>query len=403
MSALPVNKTEEFVLGTCRRSFLSLWCYNNPTGKDGKELCDILVICDPHVIIISVKEVLLKGGENPAVEYDRWERKAVEASVKQLYGAQRWLVSASQVARSDGSPGLNLPLAADRKVHRVAVAFGGRGEVAIKSGDFGKGFVHVMSEHSFHEVLTELDTVTDLVDYLAAKEVCVTGGCAIVIEGSESNLLGWYLFHGRSFPSVPDFMIVDDTIWQGIREKPEFKRRKEADREGYTWDKLIECLSDPNAKPIGEAGPQLTDLELALRAMARETRFARRILGRGVREFLEQAKDGKLRSRILNGPSGVIYVLMFFPAGEDPKFRIAELCNRCFLARHAIGSGDTVIGVGISEYVQGAGSASDLIYLNVTDWSAADDETAVRMKADLGFFAEAAIRRRHEDEYPVSD
>ena len=89
MSALPVNKTEEFVLGTCQRSFLALWCYNNPRGKDGKELCDILVICDPHVIIISVKEVLLKEGKN-AVEYKRWERKAVDASVKQLYGAQRW-------------------------------------------------------------------------------------------------------------------------------------------------------------------------------------------------------------------------------------------------------------------------------------------------------------------------
>ena len=69
--------------------------------------------------------------------------------------------------------------------------------MAIKSGDFGKGFVHVMSEHSFHEVLTELDTITDLVHYLAAKEVRVTGGCAIVIKLYKSNLLGWYLFHGQ--------------------------------------------------------------------------------------------------------------------------------------------------------------------------------------------------------------
>ena len=42
---------------------------------------------------------------------------------------------------------------------------------------------------------------------------------------------------------------------------------------------------------------------------------------------------------------------MFFPAGENPEFRIAELGNRCFLGRHAIGSGDTVIGIGISEYI----------------------------------------------------
>jgi len=71
MSPVPVNRTEEFVLGVCQNSFLSLWCYNNPRGKKGKELCDILVICAPDVIIISVKEVLLKGDENSSVEYDR--------------------------------------------------------------------------------------------------------------------------------------------------------------------------------------------------------------------------------------------------------------------------------------------------------------------------------------------
>ena len=46
-------------------------------------------------------------------------------------------------------------------------------------------------------------------------------------------------------------MIVDDTIWQGIREKPEFKRRKEADCESYTWDKLVEFL------PVGRRTPRL--------------------------------------------------------------------------------------------------------------------------------------------------
>src|SRR3546814_3655463 len=68
----------------------------------------------------------------------------------------------------------------------------------------------------------------------------------------------------------------------------------------------------------------VTGVQTCALPISRETRFSRRILGRGVREFLEQAKAGKLRSRILNGPSGVIYVLVFFPAGEDPKFRITE-------------------------------------------------------------------------------
>lgn len=401
MKGLPVNKTEEFVLSVCRRSFLSLWCYNNPKGKDGDELCDILVVCDPDLVIISVKEVVLKVNEYSAVEHTRWKRKAVDDSVKQIYGAQRWLASASNVIRSDGTCGVFLPTVAERNVHRVAVAFGGQGEVPIPSGDFGKGYVHVMSECSFHEVLTELDTVTDLVKYLAAKE---NSRCSKFTLGSESNLLGWYLFNGRTFPSGLDAILVDDGIWEDIQEKPQFKRRKEADRESYFWDRLIECLSDPDTKPVIEAGPQLTNLEFALRSMAREDRLSRRILGRGVREFVEQAKAGRLRSRIMLSPSGVIYVFAFFKPEEETKLRAAELANRCFLARHVAGCGDTVIGVGISEYIQGIGSASDLIYLNLGKWSAADDKKALRMKADCGCFADAAIRRLNisEDEYPES-
>jgi len=52
MSDAPLNRSEAFVLGVCQQSFLSLWCYNNPRSKPGKELCDILVICDPDVIVI---------------------------------------------------------------------------------------------------------------------------------------------------------------------------------------------------------------------------------------------------------------------------------------------------------------------------------------------------------------
>jgi hypothetical protein len=400
MSTLPLTESEAFVYDICRRSFLSLWCYNNPRGKDGKELCDILVVCDPHVIILSVKDITLKV-ENEAAEFEKWTRKAVEASIKQLYGAARWLASASQITRSDGSPGLALPPLSARMVHRVAVAFGGRGEVPISSGDFGKGLVHVMSETSFHEVMTELDTITDLVEYLEALQVSASSGCTMIVEGSESNLLGWYLSNERSFPKGQDVMILDDTIWKGLQERPEFKRRKEADRDSYFWDKLIEGLSDPNAKPIGESGAELSEFELALRVMAREPRFYRRGLGRHAHEFFDQAKAGKLRSRILNSPSGVIYVLAFFSQHEDLKNQSAELGARCLIARHQIGKGDTVIGIGIGRHVSGKGSVSTLCYVKCPNWSAQDDAQAVKMKSSMGFFAKSALRHSHEDEYPT--
>ena len=40
---------------------------------------------------------------------------------------------------------------------RIAVAIGGNGETIIKSGDFGKGYVHVLTERGFEDLLTELN------------------------------------------------------------------------------------------------------------------------------------------------------------------------------------------------------------------------------------------------------
>jgi hypothetical protein len=229
---------------------LSLWCYANPRGKNGKELCDVLIVCDPHVIVISVKDIRLKSDNKDDVE--RWQRRAVDASVDQLYGAERWLQFAEAVTRRDGTPGLPLPVRSDRKVHRIAVACGSQGRVARSSGDFGKGFVHVMTEEGFFDVLGELDTIHDFATYLEAKETWIAGDRSVVLEGSELNLVALYVSNGRTFPADADHVIVRDGLWQEMLARPEFQKRKALDRESYVWDALVERLSDPNAKPASQ-------------------------------------------------------------------------------------------------------------------------------------------------------
>ncbi|WP_199306686.1 NERD domain-containing protein [Anabaena sphaerica] len=97
----------------------------NPQGKTpGKELYDVLIVCDPHVIVISVKDIQLKNTDDPSVDWKRWQRKAIEDSIKQIRGAIRWLEQAEYVVQKDGSQGLKLPLMSTRIYHRVAVAFG---------------------------------------------------------------------------------------------------------------------------------------------------------------------------------------------------------------------------------------------------------------------------------------
>jgi hypothetical protein len=106
-----MNASEELVFRLCQRSFLSLWSYANPLSKPGKELCDLLVVCNPDIVLFSVKDVAYKSsGEDTTKGWERWRRRAIEDSVKQLYGAERWLQNADRVIRSDGSPGIALPV-----------------------------------------------------------------------------------------------------------------------------------------------------------------------------------------------------------------------------------------------------------------------------------------------------
>jgi hypothetical protein len=63
--------SERFVAELCHRAFLRLWTHPSPKGKKDKELCDCLVVCGPHIIIVSVKEIQYRDTGN-RTGWDRW-------------------------------------------------------------------------------------------------------------------------------------------------------------------------------------------------------------------------------------------------------------------------------------------------------------------------------------------
>jgi hypothetical protein len=402
MSSPPVNSSEEFVHYICKKSFLSLWCYNNPRGKKGKELCDILVVCNPYVLIISVKDIRLKETIDSIVDLEKWKRRAVDSSTKQIYGAERWLQSAKQVICNDGSLGVELPSVNIRKTYRIAVAFGSRDEVSLNDGNFGRGFIHVITESSFFEIFTELDTIEDFIGYIRDKEAFLTTQRSIINIGTESDLLGIYLYNGRTFPSGPDLLIVQDDIWKEIQLKPEFKARKIADEESYIWDKLIEIIAGDESQEHPEYGFVLNDRERAVRGMARENRFSRRLLGKGFLEFIRLAKEGKVRSRALRSYSGAVYVFIFFRKDTERQYRISELTARCLIARSKFTDANNILtGIGISEYDTSIGSYTDIVFMEFSDWTPDTEYEAKEMEKEFKFFHKQPLFHVSQDEYPT--
>ena len=371
----------------------------NPRKKPhGKELCDVLVVCEPDVIIFSVKQIRLTDSGDLEIDAQRWRRRAVDESCKQIYGAERTLKQSTSVIRNDSSIGLALPRAEEIRIHRVAVALGGKRKVGLPFGEFGKGFAHVMDEASFLTLLNELNTISDFVSYLAVKEEFCGGQARVQFDGPEENLLAAYLHNGRKLPQNADVIVVGDGLWKQFVEKEEYRRKQEADKDSYVWDSLIERFAQDFLKGQLEFAPSPSDTERAIRQIARENRFARRVLGKSFKEFLDNSQQ--IAARMMKSPSGVVYVFLASPHGTAREVRQAELGNRCFVARGLNRECSHVVGIATERYEKGKGFSLDLCNVFRPNWSADDQRLMEQMQKDLGYFARPKVTKESEDEYP---
>lgn len=398
------NPAEELVAGICRRNFLSLWSYPNPRGKGGKELCDVLVVCDPFLIIISVKAPSYSESLDISTGWKRWQKKAIEESAKQISGANRWLQSATHVTRRDGTRGLPIPPKERRRVFRLAIALGGRGEVPIFGGRSRGGFLHVFNESALDRVLGELDTIIDFTNYLEAVEDLLSVS-KVTVLGGEEELLAIYLRNGRAFPNKPDLLIIDGDLWEGLEKEPDYQAKKHADKISYVWDTLLDTFAQDVLKGHMAFGGGLEANEQVLRVMAKETRFNRRILGRGFRDFMDLTAKGKIRSRCTRSPSGVGYVFLACPHGTPRSNRIHELEVRCFVARGLLTHEHvtTVVGLATERYERGRGFSLDLALTHLPEWTSDHQSRMEEIQRKLGTFASPMRTPFSEDEYPSPD
>jgi len=387
-----MTDSERLVFDLCSKSFLSLWAYASPRRPDGRELCDALIVFGNAVVVFSVKEIIPSATAETDVAFQRWTKKAVDDSVKQLGGANRELKSMQQVVRHDGSPGVSLPALGDRRVHFVAVAAGANRKFPIAAGRQGFGYIHVLDEFSLRALMDELDTASDFLRYLHDKEA-FRG--AMVLHGGEENLLGTYLHQNRTLPDV-DHLVIDDDVWTKVKSQPEFVARKAEDRISYGWDRLIEGLLSDLTVAL-EAGHSLSDYELAVRTMATEDRFARRCLSSA---FLDWLHKRQLGARNLQSPSGVGYVFSIYPRHGDREQRRKDLEVRCLAARSpSVLNVERVIGIA-TELYDPSGYSLDVVYLHLPSWSEEDERHLQDARSKLGILQSPERRWLSVSEFP---
>ncbi len=387
-----LTPSEALVTRLSTNSFLRLWTHANPVGKGGKELCDCLVICGPHIIIFSVKEIEYRD-TGDKTGWDRWQKTAIDKSVKQIWGAERWLRVSDRVVRSDGRE-VMLPPRDDRQFHRVTVSLGGRGQVPLKWGDFGHGFVHLLDEQSLDATFSELTTVTDFVRYLrAAENIFERGVRPVFVGGGAEDLLALYVRNGSDFGLIdpatgqPALAIITEGIWAATTKDADYLARNQDLVSSYAWDRLIESYVDDLLTDgmFDMFRNEVTQNELALVAMALQPRGQRANLADTFLQFL-QPDHARIAARLVVADNEAAFV---FTTGDsaDREHRSRELFLRCLVVRGRCKRVKTVVGIATDRPQVGkCGYSSDILYLHMPIWDPAEDEKIKGIQDDLGYF-----------------
>ena len=352
-----VTPSERHLAKLAETSFLNLWSYpapyrdqkQNRTG-DGKELCDLLVVCSPYLVIFSEKTVGWPTG-NLEVAWSRWARRAVKRAVEQARGAERWIIQHSDrifIDRACTQPfPIPLPALHIRRMHCVVVA-NGASEACARYTDSKTGslivspslkgddhwstrpegirpfhigdvdpsgtFVHVFNDTALDTVMEELDTVRDFSDYLQKRSEFVRSGRLLQADGEE-NLLAYYatrLNLDREHDFVADEselrshrtrIRIPSTEYGRFIQDPRYLAKKTLDERSRLWDRLAEAfttnmLQGTSSAPRGQSF-NLEKIEMGVRQMALPSRLQRRSLANGVRRALEVGRNGDIYFHML--------------------------------------------------------------------------------------------------------
>jgi hypothetical protein len=366
-----VTPSEKYLNGLCESTFLSLWSYpgifrgqkQNGLG-DGKELCDMLVVFDEHVLIFSDKHCSFPSSGNLKLDWQRWYKKAIKKSADQAWGAERWLKSFPKMVYLDRActkpfP-LDIPPQESAKYHLIIVAhgsenrciteFGGSGSLMLVSslGQFGNAeelsstpfvvgdldktrtFIHILTESTLDIVLQTLDTISDFVLYLEKKEKFFRNMMSVNVPGEE-ELLAYYLKHIND-EGVHDFVIegnfnafgLEEGFWDDFCKSPERLEQLKQNEISYAWDSLIERFGYHalNATQYFTNHLELSETERSLRFMAREPRTRRRLIMKGLIDVYTNTPDGMKRIQCLKplSPGGPFYVFLCLPQPDHATY-----------------------------------------------------------------------------------
>jgi hypothetical protein len=300
-------------VGTAGEAFIErLWqlpfgrdfLFANPKYKKGRnerEVCDLLLLLDGYAVVVQIKtaERASKSGWDEQRWADWGNAKTGEA-LKQLKGGLRAMLDGRASAVENDRQG-RVEIDPARLTHLFGIVvvdgpaldhWGTHPVVEVG----GRSVPVLLTSHqNMIEIVTELSTPMDLVDYLGAHARFFEKNK--LLGASELDLLAFYKRDPEEFLASLDehtTIILESGLWETFAQQEARHKRSEWDGPSRIIDAMIDKLHEARFaeleemklwnKQRGSNGPQKDGAERAIASLARMRRMDRRLAGQKVIE-----------------------------------------------------------------------------------------------------------------------
>ena len=442
--------TERLLARLCEKTFLTLWSWPNPFKADRKELCDLIVVFEEHIFVFFDRESQKfdRSGISVELAWQRWKKETIDKQIATALGAERYIRSGGAVYL-DNTLQAPFPLHVDKnsRVHRIVVAHGAkeackeyatenvRGSLAIAYGATpeapGQPFyvrldndniVHVLDSDNLELVLGELDTIADFVAYIAEKERVISSVKALTYCGEQDFLAHYMLSFDEATQKREidtkmkggpvDWLHIGEGEWEGFASSGPYKRRQKANKVSYFWDELLQHTGQNALAGVLAGNGNVFKGQSAIHEMAKETRFARRLLSERLLAAVEAFPDtdAPLMRYLTYVPSFSAdkgYVFLQVKAttldyNDYREKRRALLEVACAAARINFPALKMVIGIAVEPPRLYEAVSEEFILLDCSEWSAEVEATYREANKHFRFFETEAlqVRQKKAHEFP---
>ncbi len=433
-----VTSTEQYLSGLCDRTFLKLWSYPNPFRERGKELCDLIAVFGNHVYLFFDRETKVLNGEvdDFGLAWERWKKEAVLKQIKSAKKARNHVLKNRGQIYLDAACTIPLPVelpACGAEVHTIIVAHGASEACKYYSHDNVSGSlgiiysenehavlpsipfiiqldrsepVHLFDSHTVDIMLGELDTFYDFTGYIMAKEEAIAKFDNIAYAGEEDVLAHYYANFdekkGKHFigptSGTYNFVMIGEGEWNNFIASGPYKRKKEADKDSYLWDELLQRTAQNalDGTLLGDGG--VFKSQSAIFEMAKEPRFMRRELAKAMRNAINNFPNSldseeTITRHMCIMPSfykdtGYVFLQLRYRGHDDydtqyrPKRR-SVLAIACGVTKNKFPHLSKIVGIGIDAPKFATINSEDFILLNCVEWP--DEQRKFYEEQNKGF------------------